>query len=176
MSARGILRGTGCLLIALSACTSPPPAERLNAPPQGTTERPSRLQEPFVSMVDNAILHDMTVADLHFVPHTAELNGTGVARLDRMTYLLDVYGGIVRYETFEKDESLVAGRLAHVQEYLESTGCDMSRVSVKTMISGGRGMRASDAIRIMKAGTAGAAGSSDGAAGAAQSPASSPQG
>jgi len=109
------------------------------------------LEEPrehFTFMVDNAILHDMSIADVHFVPHTAELSGTGAARLNRMATLLDTYGGIVRYETLSTDDEMVNRRLEHVREYLALTGCDMSRVQIKTMISGGRGMTATRAFMV----------------------------
>lgn len=142
------------LPLLFSGCERPQSAERLNAPPQGESERAASLQEPFVYMVDNAILSDMSVVDLHFVPHTSELNATGVARLTRMSKLLNAYGGTVRYETEETNDTLVTQRIAHVHEYLASAGCDMSRVEVKGMLSGGRGIRAIDAIRIMQEGTA----------------------
>lgn len=99
------------------------------------------------NMVDNAILHDMSIADFHFIPHSIELSGTGVARLDHMAPLLDTYGGIVRYETVLMDDDMIASRLEHVREYLDLTGCDMSRVELKVLLSGGRGMPASDAIQ-----------------------------
>ena len=105
-------------------------------------------REHFTYMVDNAMLHDMSVADIHFVPHTAELSGTGAARLNRMATLLDTYGGTVRYETFNTDEAFVKQRLDHVHEYIALTGCDMGRVQVKAMISGGRGMSASKAMIV----------------------------
>ena len=98
-------------------------------------------------MVNNAILHDMSIADIHFIPHSIELSGTGVARLNRMAPLLDTYGGIVRYETMLMDDEMIASRLDQVREYLDLTGCDMSRVELKVMLSGGRGMPASDAIQ-----------------------------
>jgi len=97
-------------------------------------------------MVDNALLHDMSIAEIHFVPHTRELSGTGIARLDRMAMMLDTYGGTVRYETDVTDEAFVQKRLDHVHEYLATTGCDMSRVEVKAMMSGGRGMSAVKAL------------------------------
>lgn len=111
-------------------------------------------QEHWDDMVDNAILHDMTVADLHFVPHTAEISGTGAARLDRMATLLDAYGGTIRYETYEPDEALVKKRLEHVKEYLATTGCEMKGVEVKAMLSGGRTISATSAIAIAAKGTA----------------------
>jgi len=106
-------------------------------------------REYIANMSDNALLHDMSVADFHFVPHTAELSGTGAARLNRMATLLDTYGGTVRYETFNTDEAFVKHRLEHVHEYLALTGCDMGRVQVKAMLSGGRGMAASKAIMLI---------------------------
>jgi hypothetical protein len=112
-----------------------------------------RPREYESDMVDNAILHDMSVADFHFVPHTAELSGTGAARLNRMATLLDTYGGTVRYETFETDEKLVNQRLEHVREYLATTGCGMERVQIKSMLSGGRGMAADKAIVVELKGT-----------------------
>jgi len=111
-----------------------------------TMEEP---REYYTDMADNAMLQDMSVADIHFVPHTAELSGTGAARLNRMATLLDTYGGTVRYETFNANEEMVKHRLEHVREYLALTGCDMGRVQVKTMISGGRGMTASKAIHLI---------------------------
>ena len=110
-------------------------------------------REHFTNMADNAMLHDMSVADIHFVPHTAELSGTGAARLNRMATLLDAYGGTVRYETYLTDEPLVKQRLDHVREYLALTGCDMGRVDIKAMISGGRGLTASKAIMVDAKGT-----------------------
>ena len=111
-------------------------------------------REHFTYMADNAMLHDMSIADVHFVPHTTELSGTGAARLNRMATLLDTYGGIVRYETFNTDEEMVKHRLEHVREYLALTGCDMGRVQIKAMISGGRGLTASKAMMVDAKGTA----------------------
>jgi len=107
----------------------------------------------FTYMADNAILHDMSIADIHFIPHTTELSGTGVIRLARFAKLLNAYGGTVRYETFETDEDLIRQRLDHVREFIASLDCDMERVQFAAMISGGRGMRAEEAIRVLEKGT-----------------------
>ena len=108
----------------------------------------------FDQMVDNAILRDMSVADIHFIPHTTELSGIGVARLDRLARLLQVYGGTVRYETLMKDEALVQQRLDHVGEYLALAGCDMDRVELAAMMSGGRGLPGDEAVDKLNQGTA----------------------
>ena len=105
-------------------------------------------------MVDNAILQDMSLADIHFVAHSSEISGTGVDRLNRMAHLLNTYGGTVHYQTDLSDADLVNKRLAHVKEYLTVAGCDMDRVQVKTGLSGGRGMPARKAIEIDAKGTA----------------------
>lgn len=100
----------------------------------------------FTYMVDNAILHDMSISDIHFIPHSNELSGTGVFRLDRMAPLLNTYGGIVRYETIETDKERLKARISYVEEYLSVVGCDMENIEVKIMLSGGRGMSASKAL------------------------------
>ncbi len=105
-------------------------------------------------MADNGMIHNMSVVDFHFVPHTAELSGTGVTRLDRLAPYLETYGGTVRYETYLGDEALVGKRMLHVREYLALAGCDMQRVKVERLISGGRKMAATEAIDIKEKGTA----------------------
>ncbi len=109
-------------------------------------ESKSKFASYNADMIDNAILRDMSVADIHFIAHTGELSGVGEARLNRMAKLLHTYGGTVRYETTLNDEALMAQRLAHVREYLALTGCDMERVTVADMMSGGRGLSGDEAV------------------------------
>lgn len=103
-----------------------------------------------VNMIDNAILHDMSLSDIHFVAHSVELSGTGVTRLDRMAILLNTYGGIVRFETKETDREMIKARLAHIEEYLTVVGCEMENVEIKMMISGGRGMAADQVLKNLQ--------------------------
>lgn len=98
------------------------------------------------NQVDNAILHDMSLADFHFIPHSKELSGSGVARLDRMALMLDTYGGTVRYETALTDKALIKGRLDNVKEYLTLVGVSMEKVALTTALSGGRGGVVRDAL------------------------------
>ncbi len=149
VSGIAVLAGAGC--DTCSKCRDPLTATEIQN--RKMEEAKNRPQAHLDNMVDNAILHDMSVADFHFIPHSAELSGTGAARLNRMSTLLDTYGGTVRYETFETDEKLVTQRLEHVREYLATTGCEMQRVDIKAMISGGRGMAADKAIIIDLKGT-----------------------
>ena len=148
------------LLLASAACNSARTANNLNIEQMEASRQTYGTH--FTHMVDNAILRDMSVADAHFVPHTAEINGIGEVRLNRMAAFLDTYGGKVRYETLEGDEELVEARLSNVREYLELTGCDMGRVQVLTMMAGGRGLPGDEAVRKLARGTAKEGGQSGG--------------
>lgn len=97
-------------------------------------------------MIDNAVLADLSLAEFHFIPHSGELSGSGVARLDRMAPLLDAYGGTVRYAANVADEELVKERIAQVREYLSMTGCNMDRVTIEPGLAGGRGVLARHAL------------------------------
>ncbi len=108
----------------------------------------------FRDMADNALLRDMSIADLHFVAHTDELSGVGAERLDRMASLLQTYGGTVRYETYLADQDMVDRRIGHVREYLTLVGCNMDRVSIEVQAPGGRGMRGDEAVLQLEEGTA----------------------
>jgi len=103
-----------------------------------------------VNQADNAALHDMSLADFHFIPHSAELSGSGVARLDRLALMLDTYGGTVRYETTNTDETLIDGRLDNAKEYLALVGCSMEKISFATALSGGRGGSVRDALETQE--------------------------
>lgn len=132
------------VIVALAGCEKPP--MRLNAPPQGNSENPSTLQESFVYMVDNAMLEDLSMADVHFVPHLAELNGNGARRLERYAKLLTVYGGTIRYTSTRGGEALTAQRLESIGKYLATTGIAPDRVKVTEGLPGGVGMSAREAI------------------------------
>jgi hypothetical protein len=140
------------LLLASAACNSARTATDLNMDRMEASRQAYGTH--FTHMVDNAILRDMSVADAHFVPHTAEINGIGEVRLNRMAAFLNTYGGKVRYETLEGDEALVEARLSNVREYLELTGCDMGRVQVLAMMAGGRGLPGDEAVKKFTRGIA----------------------
>ena len=108
----------------------------------------------FTHMTDNAMLSDMSLADMHFIPHTNELSGLGEVRIDRMAKLLSVYGGTVRYATELGDEAIIEQRMQHVREYLTLVGCSMDRVTVAVMGPGGIGMPADEAVEKYRRGTA----------------------
>lgn len=105
------------------------------------------------AMSNNGIVHNMAVADHHFVPHTAELSSCGLDVLDRMAVVLTTYGGTVHYETDSADQAMIDERIDHVREYLAMAGCEMDRVEVVAGLSVGRGMPAADAVKDAEEGT-----------------------
>ena len=129
------------------------PATRLNAPPQGHTSRPNEMQDQYVYMVDNGMMHDLSVSDVHFVPHTAQLSGLGVRRLNRYAELLEGYGGTVHLDTTESDQSLNQARVSAITTHLASTGLNMNNVKVQTGLPQGRGLDAPTAQRVLSEGT-----------------------
>lgn len=152
MSARAILI-IGVLFISLGAMGCNEPGKRLNAPPQGPSQEPHQLQAPMTHQVDNALMHDLSVADIHFVPHRTELSGLGVRRLNRYVDLLAPYGGTIHVETTETDEVLISQRIETVEAFLAKAGLDMNEVHVKSGLTQGRGTPGEDALLILDKGT-----------------------
>lgn len=137
--------------ILITGCLDP--STRLNAPPQGASPRPNEMQDQYVYMVDNGMMHDLCVADVHFVPHTAHLSGLGVRRLNRYAELLESYGGTVHLDTVEANEQLKQARVSAISTHLASAGLNMSNVRVETGMAQGRGLDAPSAIRVLAEGT-----------------------
>lgn len=121
---------------------------RLNAPPQGHSQNVSDIHEPYQYMVDNAMLADMSLADIHFVPHTDELNSLGLRRLDRYGTLMKIYGGTLHYETDIVDTDAISRRLEHVMEYLAGVGIEKDRIEVETGLARGRGMGGEEGVIV----------------------------
>ena len=150
------------LALMLTGCAAP--SERLNAPPQGPAEHPHPLQEHFVYMQDNALLADMCVSDVHFVPHTSELNGLGARRLKRYAQLLSQYGGKLHYDTeLQEGDPLLEARLKHAVEYLQLAGLDADKFELTVGPPGGRGMGAKEAVDGLRVHRAAACTSTSGA-------------
>lgn len=129
------------------------PSTRLNAPPQGSTERPNQMQDQYVYMTDNGMMYDMCVSDIHFIPHTSSLSGLGVRRLNRYAELLEGYGGSVHLDTICDDETLNQARLQSINTHLASAGLNMNNVKVERGTAQGRGFDAPTALRVMAEGT-----------------------
>ena len=130
------------------------PSKRLNAPPQGQALETSMLQDYYTFMLDNAMLYDMCIADLHFVPHTAEINGLGARRLEGYSRLLKDRGGTIHLETISTDDQLTEARIKNVSDFLASSGLNPSDVMVEVGLPRGRAIEAAEAVRIKQEGTA----------------------
>jgi hypothetical protein len=133
-------------LMLVAGCNSPD--ARLNAPPHGQPYETADLQGTFTYMADNALLADMTVSDMHFLPHRAILNDLGVQRLSRLASLMEAYGGTIRLNTNLTDDDLIARRTNVLVDFLAEAGIDTTREVVGRDMPGGRGMHATEAVLI----------------------------
>lgn len=120
--------------------------QRLNAPPQGESESRPEWAEYYTYHNDQGMLADMSIADIHFVPHCAELSGTGEARLARYAELLAARGGTINYETVIDDDKLINDRLKNAKRFLVQALPGKQRVDVVSGIAGGRGMDSKEAL------------------------------
>lgn len=153
-------RSYRCFMILISAALVTGGCKNYESASDRQHQRMNQTQDDygdhFAHMVDNAILRDMSLADFHFIPHSSELSGVGVVRLERMARLLNVYGGTVNYVARETDQSMIKKRLDHVQEFLTLSGCDMDRVKIQVGISGGYGGPAEEGVTAYRASEVGA--------------------
>lgn len=99
-------------------------------------------------MVDAAVLADMTVSDYHFAPRRSILTPLGKQRIARLADIIDEYGGEVRFNTRETDESLIAERSSAISTALQANGLDPASSRITTDIPGSIGMDAREAILI----------------------------
>ena len=143
---RRLLIVTIAVSLLVVGCNTP--GARLNAPPHGQPYETADTQGTFVYMTDNALLADMTVGDMHFLPHPAKLNDVGVQRLSRLASLMDAYGGVVRFNSELDDEELIGQRAEAIVEFLAEAGVDTTREVVVQDMPGGRGMLAREVILI----------------------------
>jgi hypothetical protein len=145
----GLLAGLGIVAGLTQGCQLPTNS-RLNAPPQGATdsEKANKMQEQYVYMTDNAMLEDMNMSSVHFVPHNSELNSLGVRRLKRFAAILQVYGGVLRYDGSERDKDLRTDRMEQMKTFLASSGVAPDRFSVTEDIAGGEGISGTEAVMI----------------------------
>lgn len=136
-------------LCLLAAGCPPEQNYRLNAPPQGESETRPEWADYYTYHNDQGMLADMSIADIHFVPHSPELSGTGQARLARYAELLAARGGTVNYETPIEDDRLIRERLANARRFLVQALPGKQKIDVVPGLAGGRGMDAREAFSGM---------------------------
>ena len=137
----------GMLTLLLCGCQGEPGA-RLNAPPHGRAAETSDMQGTYVYMTDTALLADMTVCDMHFLPHRALLNDLGEQRLSRLASLMEAYGGAIYFSTDLQSEDLIAERMNTIVDFLAQAGIDTYQEVVVCDLPGGEGMESKQALVI----------------------------
>ena len=122
--------------------------ERYGETPVTLEEARWNAEARYQAMMDNALISDMSVADIHFVPHTTVLNSLGEQRLQRYADLLMYQGGTLYLETASQDEAKQKARIASVQEFLASAGIEDDRLAAEIGIRAGHGIAAVEAIQV----------------------------
>ena len=144
MNLRNLFSGLTVLLLTAPIACRPLQGIQENAPPQGEAPEHSSVTEYYAYHNDQGMLADRSIADIHFVPHTAELSGTGIARLDRYAQLLASDGGTLHYDTAIRDRQLLNDRLAAANEFLADIS--FGEIRVVSGLPGGPGMGSNEAI------------------------------
>ena len=140
---RGMTIGVVALLVGLwVGCVKPEETTRLNPP--------SALEAPgwagtFTYHNDQGMLSDRNIADIHFLAGSADLSGTGVARLERYAELLATTGGTLTYTPVIADEALIKARLEVAEVFLAQVVPSSQVIEVVTGLPGGRGMTFAEA-------------------------------
>ena len=122
------------------ACNQPEETTSMNIPPTDPAEARKELAQFFAYHDDQGMMHDRSIADIHFVPGTTHLSGAGEARLARYAELLSDLGGTLNYDTRLQDHSLVNARLGSARQFLQRYNVGGPQIQVALGMAGGRGM------------------------------------
>jgi hypothetical protein len=141
----GLFSALAYMATSAAGCVPPTDTTSMNLPSRDAEEMRHDLAETFAYQNDQGMMADRSIADIHFVPHTTHLSGTGEARLERYAELLSETGGTINYDTNLNDTDLVQARVAVAQRFLESCQTQ-SPLEVAVGLPGGRGMKAREAI------------------------------
>lgn len=148
MSFREIAYQAGAVILSaclLTGCIQPEEPSRLNSPPSGASDNQSDLSEFYAYHNDQGMVADSSIADIHFVPHSVHLSGTGEARLERYAELMAQSGGTLYYDTSLCDDELIDARLAVARSFLMKCGASAQPIQIVVGLPGGRGMNATEA-------------------------------
>lgn len=132
--------------LIIAGCADPHDSTRANAPPQGESDEQNDIAEFFAYHNDQGMMADMSIADIHFVPHSAELSGVGEARLERYAELLAETGGTLHYDTATRDEQLIEDRLDRARAFLAQNIPSNRTIEIALGLPGGRGMDARESL------------------------------
>ncbi|MEW6250243.1 MAG: hypothetical protein AB1716_06330, partial [Planctomycetota bacterium] len=98
-----------------------------------------------------ALLADMSITDIHFVPDRPGLNTLGLERLGKLAELLERYGGAVRFSTDETDSELVEARMQSIRSFLREAGLETTTEVLVRDMPASPGMDATQAILVREA-------------------------
>lgn len=143
----------GLLVTAAGGCQQPKPHQRLNTPPQGESPHKSKHQASYKAMNDNALLADMAMYELHFMPHQSQLTRAGETRVKRYAELLKDSGGTLAYESQQEDRKLNAARLDAIRRCLAEAGVKDKKIDVKVGMGGATGTDPAQAMIARQTGT-----------------------
>ena len=130
----------------VAGCTPRDETEVSDLPTRVDSDERSTLVEFYAYHNDQGMMADMSIADVHFVPHQKYLSGTGEARLERYAELLASTGGTLHYDTSQSDRTLIQERISVAEKFLAEAVPSNQRIQVAQGIPGGRGMSASEAM------------------------------
>lgn len=119
-------------------------------PQPAPMDKEDPLNEQFDLSATNADMADMAVCDVDFWPNRAQLNGTGTAKLNRLAWIVDHYGGTVMVDLVEPNTQLARDRVGMVKTYLRTWGLSDEKIQVALGLPPTRGMNADEAIVIHK--------------------------
>jgi len=126
--------------LAALACTQPEETARSCRWSEVVVFAWVELAQFFAYHQDQGLMHDRSLADIHFVPGSTHLSGTGEARLARYAELLSDTGGVLNYDTRLDDATLVNGRLDAARKFLSQYNVGGPQIQVALGMPNGRGM------------------------------------
>ncbi|MCG8404792.1 MAG: hypothetical protein MI923_06300 [Phycisphaerales bacterium] len=127
-------------------CIEPEGTSTVNTPSLDDSKEKPILAEYLAYHQDQGLLADLSIADIHFVPHSCYLSGAGEARLERYAELLASTGGTLNYDTRVRDKTLIEARLNTAKAFLAKAFPSDHDIDVISGMPGGRGMVATEAI------------------------------
>jgi hypothetical protein len=104
----------------------------------------------FDRQVHNRELADMSLSDVHFLPHRPILNSNGTQRLNHLAWLVDRYGGKINLDLEEPKSELAQARMQTVCRYLKACGLAQNKIQVAFGLPESRGLEAREAVTIYR--------------------------
>lgn len=118
--------------------------------PQPITAQAHPIKYQLDSMTNNALLANMAVSDMHFIPHRPYLTDLGCQELNRMAWFVQRYGSTIILDLAQQDSDLAKYRKKVVEDYLLACGLPAEKVEVVFAMPASTGLPADEAVAIYK--------------------------